>query len=171
MNIKKQIVAATVVGVSMLSGCAKDHSQLRTTEADYEKMTRKHQTAYIKAHSCLREMSEKPYAVFFDNASSVIPKAQHKALDAAANCLKAHPKIAVCIEGFASQKGNDEFNAQLSEKRAKKVRKALIARGVSPENILYTSGLGVMVKHQPHHWELPAEAYNRRVNITPIDIY
>jgi outer membrane protein OmpA-like peptidoglycan-associated protein len=55
--------------------------------------------------------------------------------------LEANPERRVRIEGFTDSTGSDEYNLDLSRRRADAVARALASRGVDPSRI-QTSGLG-----------------------------
>ena len=50
--------------------------------------------------------------------------------------LKQSPTRKLRINGHADAKGSDDYNAQLSEKRASSVRDTLISQGVTPTQII-----------------------------------
>jgi outer membrane protein OmpA-like peptidoglycan-associated protein len=56
--------------------------------------------------------------------------------------IKANPQLTkILIEGHASSDGDDKHNMELSDKRAKAVREALVAKGVKAE-VLEAKGFG-----------------------------
>lgn len=52
-----------------------------------------------------------------------------------AEFLRAHPAIAVRIEGFTDSRGTASYNAELSERRARAVAEFLVRSGIDPERI------------------------------------
>jgi len=69
----------------------------------------------------------------FDKAT-LSPEA-FRNVDKLADFLKKHPNRSVLIEGHTDSVGSDEYNLDLSEKRADAVRNALVAKGVGEERI------------------------------------
>lgn len=49
--------------------------------------------------------------------------------------LKAHPLLRVIVGGYSDERGTAEYNLALGEKRAQVARDALVARGVSPDQM------------------------------------
>lgn len=65
-----------------------------------------------------------------------------KKLNAIAEALKKAPDLKVSIEGRASPDGNKALNDALSLKRAEYVKAELIKRGINPNNLKGTVGVG-----------------------------
>lgn len=49
--------------------------------------------------------------------------------------LKQHPEVHVRVGGYSDERGTAEYNLALGEKRAQAARDALVARGVSPDQL------------------------------------
>ena len=49
--------------------------------------------------------------------------------------MLAYPDLKLQVEGFTDSIGSDEYNLELSEKRADSVRAYLISNGVSPDHV------------------------------------
>ena len=79
--------------------------------------------------------SEAGDRVFFADGSAELGARARVALDAQAAWLRAHPSIAVTVEGHADDWGSAGDNLLISQKRAAAVRDRLIARGVAAERI------------------------------------
>jgi outer membrane protein OmpA-like peptidoglycan-associated protein len=62
-------------------------------------------------------------------------------VDKLADFLKKHPNRSVLVEGHTDSVGSDEYNLDLSKKRADAVKNALVAKGVGEERIA-TKGYG-----------------------------
>ena len=72
---------------------------------------------------------------FFDfNKSDIRPDAQ-QALTADADFLKAHPDIKFTIEGHCDNRGSEEYNLGLGDRRANSAKKFLVNLGVNADNI------------------------------------
>jgi len=79
--------------------------------------------------------------VFFDFNSATLKPGANAELDRVANVLNQYPQTNVRIEGYTDQKGSEEYNLQLSERRANAVRNALIQKGIDQARIT-AIGLG-----------------------------
>jgi outer membrane protein OmpA-like peptidoglycan-associated protein len=79
--------------------------------------------------------------VFFDFNSATLKPGANTELDRVANVLNQYPQTNIRIEGYTDQKGSEEYNQQLSERRANAVRNALVQKGVDQARIT-TIGMG-----------------------------
>ena len=73
--------------------------------------------------------------VFFDFNSATLKAGGYTELDRVANVLNQYPQTNIRVEGHTDQKGSDQYNQQLSERRANAVRNALVQKGVDPARI------------------------------------
>lgn len=74
--------------------------------------------------------------VLFDvNKADLKPGAQ-RTLEKLAQFLKEYPERTVEIDGFTDSTGSDQYNKELSERRAQAVRDALAGMGVPPDRIV-----------------------------------
>lgn len=73
--------------------------------------------------------------VFFEFDQWVIRPESRKLLEADAEWLAAHPEAKVQIEGHADERGTEEYNLALGERRAKSVMNFLVNLGVSPSRL------------------------------------
>ena len=91
---------------------------------------------------------------------------QQAVLQADAQWLKTHPNSIITIEGHADERGGIVYNLALSDKRAIAARDALLAMGVSPNQIVFAEGWGKLypVCNQSDEacWQ-----QNRRAHISP----
>ena len=101
------------------------------------------------------------HAINFDVNKSVIQPASMGFVMQLAQFLKANPAIKLEIDGHTDNDGDAAANMQLSQQRAKEVKKQLVAAGVSGDR-LTTRGLGATKPLQPNT-TLEAKANNRRV--------
>jgi len=58
-----------------------------------------------------------------------------QALQASAAVLKRHPNIRIAIEGHCDEKGTEEYNRALGDRRALALREALAKLDVSPSRL------------------------------------
>jgi peptidoglycan-associated lipoprotein len=77
--------------------------------------------------------------VFFPYDSWTISDDGSKALVHDASWLKQNPKAVMKIEGHCDERGNQDYNLVLGEKRAKAARGYLIDLGVSPKQLAVVS--------------------------------
>lgn len=92
------------------------------------------------------------------DSSSVAPDQESK-VAAVASALKGTGKT-VIVAGFTDERGTEEYNRSLGEKRALAVREALIAKGLKPNNV-QTVSFGKEMPVDPANNEA-AWAKNRR---------
>ena len=79
--------------------------------------------------------------VYFDFDKSAITAESQPVLDDVASIMKSDTSRHFLIMGFTDARGSEAYNVGLSERRAKAVVDALIARGV-PANMLKWYGVG-----------------------------
>ena len=82
-------------------------------------------------------------------------------LNRAADVLNDYPDVRLEIQGHASSEGDDDYNMQLSQRRASSVRRYLVGRGVE-ERRLSAVGYGETVPMDTNRTE-SGRAENRRV--------
>lgn len=73
--------------------------------------------------------------VYFDFDSSVVKDNEKSKVEAVASYLKSNAANAVKVEGHCDERGTEEYNRALGERRALAVREQLIAGGVAPERV------------------------------------
>ena len=77
--------------------------------------------------------------VFFDFDKYDIRPADAKTLDANAGWLKSNPNHLVLIEGHCDERGTNEYNLALGERRAKSTMNYLVSQGVQANRITIIS--------------------------------
>lgn len=102
----------------------------------------------------------KAQTVYFDFDSSAIKATEKSKIDFVANYLKANADTKIQIEGHCDERGTEEYNRALGERRALAIREYLINAGVSGSRI-YTISYGEDKPVDPGHNEA-AWAKNRR---------
>jgi peptidoglycan-associated lipoprotein len=85
-----------------------------------------------------REIFKKD-TVYFDFDSTVIKSGEKSKVAAVAEYIKANPGHAVEIEGHCDERGTEEYNRSLGERRALALREELARDGVDPMKIDTTS--------------------------------
>jgi peptidoglycan-associated lipoprotein len=99
----------------------------------------------------------KAYSVYFDFDSSVIKSGEKPKLTSVAEYLKAHPGEAVRVEGNCDERGTEEYNRSLGERRALASREALVEQGIDAlmvETISYGKDRPAAPGHDESAWRL-----------------
>jgi outer membrane protein OmpA-like peptidoglycan-associated protein len=102
---------------------------------------------------------------FFESASHQVAEVDYEALRSHADFLLKNPSLRVTVIGHADSRGSKEYNATLSEKRAKAVAELLTTFGVS-EGQLMTSSYGETLPLQ----DAAKDDENRRVELKYDDV-
>jgi peptidoglycan-associated lipoprotein len=98
----------------------------------------------------------KAQTVYFDFDSSVIKTGEKPKVAAVADYLKANAVKAVLIEGNCDERGTEEYNRVLGERRALAVREELIRLGIDPtrvDTISYGKDRPVDPGHDESAWK------------------
>jgi len=100
---------------------------------------------------------------FFDYDKSDLRDDAKTALGADATYLKAHPELKVRVEGYCDQRGSEEYNLGLGDRRATAAKNFLAALGV-PDDRISTVSYG---KDKPFCSEMNEACWakNRRVHV------
>ncbi len=77
----------------------------------------------------------KAETVYFDFDQSAIKSGETSKIQHVADHLKKESSVAVRVEGNCDERGTEEYNRSLGEKRALAVREALVALGIAPDRI------------------------------------
>jgi peptidoglycan-associated lipoprotein len=106
--------------------------------------------------------------VYFDFDSAAVKASERSKVDAVANYLKGKSGIALLVEGHCDERGTEEYNRSLGERRALALREGLAAAGADPQRVI-TRSFGEDKPSDPGHDE-SAWRKNRRgefVVLTP----
>jgi peptidoglycan-associated lipoprotein len=98
--------------------------------------------------------------VHFDFDSSVVKPGEKSKVSAVADYLKANLGTAVEIEGHCDERGTEEYNRSLGERRALALREQLVSLGIDPK-LVDTVSFGKDRPADPGHDE-SAWKQNRR---------
>src|ERR687892_558792 len=93
--------------------------------------------------------------VFFDFDKYDIRPPDAKVLDANATWLKSNPNHLVLIEGHCDERGTNEYNLALGERRAKSTMNYLVSQGVQASRITiisYGEERPVCAQHNEECW-------------------
>jgi len=99
-------------------------------------------------------------ALYFSYDNAQIDPAERGKLDAVAAYLAQNPSAGLIVEGHCDERGSNEYNLSLSERRALSVRAELISMGVDGARVT-TRGCGEEVPAAAGHDE-SAWSMNRR---------
>ena len=133
-----------------------DRSALRREREE----RRRARTKEARRQSTLQEQ------VLFDfDRSDIRPDAQ-SILEIKAAVMQAAPTLRLRIDGYTDERGTDQYNLALGQRRAAAVRANLINLGIDPSR-LTTSSFGEERPLDPRHTE-EAWAKNRRVEFRAI---
>lgn len=103
--------------------------------------------------------------VYFDFNKDIIKKVSYPILDVVAQALLENPHIRkVRVEGHTDNEGTEEYNLDLSTRRANAVAEYLIGKGVPAERLTY-EGYG-FTKPKASNKTEEGRAINRRVEFT-----
>ncbi len=98
--------------------------------------------------------------IFFEYDSYALTPKAMSVLEKKASWLKKNPHIKIRIEGHCDERGTNEYNLALGDRRANAAKSYLISLGVSPDRIS-TISYGEELPLDPRHSE-EAWAKNRR---------
>jgi peptidoglycan-associated lipoprotein len=73
--------------------------------------------------------------VYFDYDKAEIRPDQVSRLQADAAWLKEHPTVKFTVEGYADERGSEEYNLGLGDRRANTVKDFLLKQGVAPTTV------------------------------------
>ena len=100
--------------------------------------------------------------VFFDYDRATLSDEAKRDLDANVTWLRANPQVRITVEGHCDERGTNEYNLALGDRRAKTVRDYLVAAGVDVRRII-TISYGEERPFNPGHDE-SAWRENRRAH-------
>lgn len=75
------------------------------------------------------------YTVYFDFDSSLVKGSESGRVDAVADSLRGNGSYNLVVEGHCDERGTEEYNRSLGERRALALREALVERGISPDRV------------------------------------
>jgi peptidoglycan-associated lipoprotein len=156
------MISLAVIGTA---GCTKAKVQMKpnlpitTVEVEPPKLTPEQQADLeaILAKAILH----------FDYDEAALTSASRARLDDIADALRVRPWASIRIAGHCDERGTEEYNLALGQRRAAIARKYLIASGVDPsavETVSYGSEVPAVVGHDEDAW-----AWNRRDELVPKD--
>ena len=100
------------------------------------------------------------YTVYFDFDRSAIKSSETGKIESVAGYLRSNSGVGVLVEGHCDERGTEQYNLSLGERRALAIREYLINLGIDG-NRVYTISFGEDRPADPGHNEA-AWAKNRR---------
>ena len=85
------------------------------------------------------ESSKHLSMIHFDFGKHTIKREDRSALARNASWLKEHPEITVKIEGHCDERGTEDYNLALGDRRANAVKDYLLSFGIEPSRLKSTS--------------------------------
>ena len=103
-------------------------------------------------------------AVHFDYDSPTLNPSEQGKIDAVVAYLQQNPAVGVVVEGHCDERGSNEYNLALGERRSLAVRAAMISAGIDGARVQtrsYGEERPVAFGHDEASWQL-----NRRAEFT-----
>lgn len=147
-KITLKSILLTLIAALVVSGCAKPHATDDSTSiakppSDMaiaapqptlaEPPSSDMSSAQVAAAQVVLEQ------VYFDYDQSTLSDQARATLATNATILQIAPALKVSIEGHCDDRGSDEYNLALGERRAQTVRAYLVSLGIAPERLVTIS--------------------------------
>jgi len=85
--------------------------------------------------SAAEEFKASVHDIFFDYDTDAIRPEGQATLSANASFLASHPEVKIVIGGYCDERGSDEYNLALGQRRAEATKTAMVTAGVSASRI------------------------------------
>lgn len=98
----------------------------------------------------------KAYTVHFDFDSSAVKSSEKSKVAAVAEYMKGHPQDALEVDGHCDERGTEEYNRSLGERRALALREQLVNLGIAPaliDTVTYGKDRPVDPGHDESAWK------------------
>jgi peptidoglycan-associated lipoprotein len=165
--LKRLFLAVLVLTIGMAlvnqEGCAKKPKGAEEEMVGLEKGRRVRRTPIGEEENARRGVSPLR-TVYFDFDRSDIRPETRSILQKNAEWLRRHPRVKVTVEGHCDERGTEEYNMALGQRRAEAAKSYLVSLGIS-SNRLSTISYGEERPADPGHDET-AWAKNRRAEFT-----
>jgi peptidoglycan-associated lipoprotein len=143
MKLQLRIVMLSALAITVgLSGCdsGPGTSKIQATQAQTDAQAEAPSTPAVETTPAaepvaLGELKD----AHFDLDQAKIRSGEGRMLRDHARWLKSNQNATVTIGGHADERGSEEYNLRLGERRANAVRAYLIARGVEADRVTVTS--------------------------------
>ena len=174
-KITHKIIWLPLIGMLIVSGCAAtqvaDEASVPQESAEVASATPQSNLEEKSAESV--EPVDVPAVqvtfdrVYFAYDQSTLSEQARAALSNNAVIMQTTPDLRVSIEGHCDDRGSDEYNLALGERRARAVRNFLVSLGVSPERmetISYGEEMPVNPKKTETAWAMNRRAEFKQLN-------
>jgi peptidoglycan-associated lipoprotein len=165
---KLPIIAVAVVLVFILWNCS--HTKKGTVET--AEVPKEGTKSVEVDEDMLEEFPEKgvssPSNIYFDFDSAALQVQAREELQRIATWLSRNPDTKIRIEGNCDERGSEEYNLTLGERRAVAAQNYLVSLGISPKNLI-TISFGEENPADPGHNEAAWEK-NRRDEFNIVEI-
>jgi outer membrane protein OmpA-like peptidoglycan-associated protein len=108
-------------------------AQLNASQAESQRLA--NELADMQAKQTSRGVVLTLGDVLFDTGRSDLKSGAQRSLDQLAQFLTEHSERSVQVEGFTDSQGTDEYNMQLSQRRADAVASAITRRGIAADRV------------------------------------
>lgn len=105
-------------------------SQMAQTQADNQRLMNELQAAQT-SRGIVLTLGD----VLFDTGQAQLKPGAQRPIEQIAAFLNDNPERSVQVEGFTDSQGTDEYNQQLSQRRADAVAQAIIQRGIDAQRV------------------------------------
>lgn len=131
------LVEIGLVGVVAVSGCKKRPKVGPTGVGDVGGITGSdlYGQGLAERFEGGREIAGQFTPVYFDYDSAVIKEGERGKIETVASHLKRNPAVQLVVEGHCDERGSNEYNLALGERRALAVRAYLIGLGIDGNRI------------------------------------
>jgi outer membrane protein OmpA-like peptidoglycan-associated protein len=158
---------ASELAEAQVQQLAQERDRLQLTGREQQVEELEAELAALEAERTDRGILVTLQDVLFQTNRATLEPGAERSLSAIAQYLEKHPEREVVIEGHTDARGPEDYNRQLSQRRAESVKEALVGRGV-PEERIEARGLGestpVASNDNPTGRQL-----NRRVEVVILD--
>ena len=113
---------------------SKEAEKVRTARLEELEMAKKRE-AEAKARQERAAEKFEAESIYFDFDKSSIRKEHGSVLEKTAEFLKDNTSIHIRIEGNCDERGSNEYNLALGERRANSARRFLVSLGISPHRM------------------------------------
>ncbi len=137
-------VALSILMAGLLAGCATEKPKEEAAPAAPQAPAAETAPAQPEAPVAIDPLNDpnSPLAkrsVYYPFDISVVQAADRPLIEAHAKYLSEHPEHSVRLEGNCDERGSNEYNLALGQRRADGVKKLLMAGGVKPSQITTVS--------------------------------
>ena len=121
-----------IAGLLLLAACAQTPATTATQGGGGQAATTATTVTPGSEQDLVKNVGDR---VFFAFDKSEINSEGRVTLQRQAEWLKKYPNVTVTVEGHCDERGTEEYNLALGERRATAARNALVALGIAPNRI------------------------------------